>query len=71
MVGVAGVDITMKELHAFSPDQKLGPFGYTFAINPNGIVMFHPRLREPLHYMEVGRVTPLHGQAGWTGLQRC
>ncbi|KAF0305648.1 Voltage-dependent calcium channel subunit alpha-2/delta-1 [Amphibalanus amphitrite] len=52
LMGVAGVDISMKELLRHSPWKKLGPFGYTFAINPNGIVVFHPRLRNPLHYME-------------------
>ncbi|XP_037069398.1 voltage-dependent calcium channel subunit alpha-2/delta-1-like isoform X2 [Pollicipes pollicipes] len=52
LLGVAGVDVTMREIHRHAPWKKLGPFGYTFAINPNGIVLFHPRLREPLHYME-------------------
>ena len=57
-MGVAGVDISMKEMLRHSPWKKLGPFGYTFAINPNGIVVFHPRLREPLHYMEVSDAAP-------------
>ena len=57
LMGVAGVDISMKEILRHAPWKKLGPFGYTFAINPNGIVVFHPYLREPLHYMEVSAVS--------------
>ena len=57
LMGVAGVDISMKEILRHSPWKKLGPFGYTFAINWNGIVVFHPYLREPLHYMEVSAVS--------------
>ncbi|XP_056000788.1 voltage-dependent calcium channel subunit alpha-2/delta-2-like isoform X3 [Ostrea edulis] len=45
ILGVMGIDVTTEQMKHFSPAWKLGPSGYTFAINTNGYVIFHPRLK--------------------------
>lgn len=44
LVGVMGVDIPVQELVDKEPSYKLGPGGYSFALNHNGLVVFHPDL---------------------------
>ncbi|XP_059148608.1 voltage-dependent calcium channel subunit alpha-2/delta-2-like isoform X3 [Physella acuta] len=45
ILGVMGIDVTTKTLSDKTPIEKIGPNGYSFAINPNGYVVFHPNLQ--------------------------
>ncbi|XP_071139285.1 voltage-dependent calcium channel subunit alpha-2/delta-2-like isoform X3 [Mytilus edulis] len=45
ILGVMGTDVTTAQMEKYTPVWKLGPNGYSFAINANGYVMFHPKLR--------------------------
>ncbi|XP_021347654.1 voltage-dependent calcium channel subunit alpha-2/delta-2-like isoform X2 [Mizuhopecten yessoensis] len=51
ILGVMGIDVTTAQMEQFSPSWKLGPNGYTFAINTNGYVIFHPLLKIN-HYLK-------------------
>jgi hypothetical protein len=53
LVGVMGVDVALSEVEAQYSKQILGPLGYGYAINPNGFVVFHPRLQNQIAYIEV------------------
>ena len=44
LIGVAGVDIRLKTLQQQSPQQQLGPFGHSFVINNNGVILVHKYL---------------------------
>ncbi|UJR35966.1 hypothetical protein I4U23_028707 [Adineta vaga] len=48
LLGAVGVDIPVKLLQEFSPKYRLGVHGYSFMINHNGYLMFHPDLRPVL-----------------------
>jgi hypothetical protein len=48
-----GVDVALSEVEAQYSKQILGPLGYGYAINPNGFVVFHPRLQDQIAYIEV------------------
>ncbi|XP_065349965.1 voltage-dependent calcium channel subunit alpha-2/delta-2-like isoform X2 [Cloeon dipterum] len=52
LVGVMGIDMALSELEAQYSKQIIGPLGYGFAINQNGFVVFHPRLKDQQAYME-------------------
>ncbi|KAK3595583.1 hypothetical protein CHS0354_009540 [Potamilus streckersoni] len=45
ILGVMGIDVTTDEMQKYSPAEKLGPNGYSFAINSNGYIIFHPGLK--------------------------
>ncbi|XP_061187706.1 voltage-dependent calcium channel subunit alpha-2/delta-2-like isoform X2 [Saccostrea echinata] len=45
ILGVMGIDVTTEQMQRYSPTWQLGPGGYTFAINTNGYIIFHPRLK--------------------------
>ncbi|XP_074596801.1 voltage-dependent calcium channel subunit alpha-2/delta-3-like isoform X2 [Brevipalpus obovatus] len=45
ILGVAGVDISLREIAKSIPFYMLGVNGYSFMINNNGHVIFHPDLR--------------------------
>ncbi|KAJ8257539.1 hypothetical protein GJAV_G00186670 [Gymnothorax javanicus] len=45
ILGVMGVDIALSEIQRLTPRYKLGANGYTFAMDPNGYVLFHPNLQ--------------------------
>ncbi|XP_022299526.2 voltage-dependent calcium channel subunit alpha-2/delta-2-like isoform X4 [Crassostrea virginica] len=45
ILGVMGIDVTTEQMQRYSPLWELGPSGYTFAINTNGYVIFHPSLK--------------------------
>ncbi|XP_052679776.1 voltage-dependent calcium channel subunit alpha-2/delta-2-like isoform X4 [Crassostrea angulata] len=45
ILGVMGIDVTTEQMKRYSPVWQLGPSGYTFAINTNGYVIFHPSLK--------------------------
>ena len=43
LAGIVGVDIPLSKFALFAPKQHLGPLGYTFGLNTNGYVTYHPR----------------------------
>ncbi|XP_025106783.1 voltage-dependent calcium channel subunit alpha-2/delta-2-like isoform X3 [Pomacea canaliculata] len=45
ILGVMGIDVTTSQLEKYTPHLKIGPNGYSFAINPNGYAVFHPNLK--------------------------
>ncbi|GAB6029122.1 Voltage-dependent calcium channel subunit alpha-2/delta-1, variant 2 [Chamberlinius hualienensis] len=47
-VGVVGIDTPVTAIEASLPRQKTGPNSYTFAINRNGFVLLHPKMK-PQH----------------------
>merc|ERR1712088_1229114 len=52
LAGVVGIDIPVSRFEAFAPQSRLGPLGYTFGINTNGFLIFHPKLRAFANYLE-------------------
>ncbi|XP_064472962.1 voltage-dependent calcium channel subunit alpha-2/delta-1-like isoform X2 [Ornithodoros turicata] len=52
IVGVMGIDVSLQELKDHEPTYKIGPSGYSFMINRNGYVMYHPDMKLQLGSME-------------------
>ena len=52
LAGVVGIDIPISRFESFAPRAHLGPLGYTFGINTNGFLIFHPRLWMVSNYLE-------------------
>ncbi|XP_076869801.1 voltage-dependent calcium channel subunit alpha-2/delta-2a [Brachyhypopomus gauderio] len=52
ILGVMGVDIALSEIQQLTPRYKLGPNGYTFAIDPNGYLLLHPNLQPKNNFRE-------------------
>lgn len=52
LAGIVGIDIPIKKFEFFAPRAKLGPLGYTFAMNTNGFLIFHPSLWMVENYLE-------------------
>lgn len=60
LLGVMGIDVPIDEMTDLFPKHQLGLFGYPFAINTNGFVIFHPRLKDHIVYIEVIIANALH-----------
>ena len=52
MAGVVGIDIPVSRFEGFAPKTELGPLGYTFGLNTNGFLIFHPKLSALSNYLE-------------------
>ncbi|XP_068916556.1 voltage-dependent calcium channel subunit alpha-2/delta-3 isoform X1 [Tenebrio molitor] len=52
LLGVVGTDVSIDQIKKLVPSYKLGVNGYSFIINNNGHVLFHPDLR-PLQNNEL------------------
>lgn len=52
MAGIVGIDIPVSRFEAFAPKAKLGPLGYSFGLNANGFLIFHPKLWLFYNYLE-------------------
>uniref|UniRef100_T1J4G3 VWFA domain-containing protein n=1 Tax=Strigamia maritima TaxID=126957 RepID=T1J4G3_STRMM len=52
IVGVMGVDIPVKSLEQLGPNREMGPIGYSFAINHNGFIVFHPDMKTQGDYLD-------------------
>ena len=49
---MAAVDIPVSKLESFAPRYQLGPLGYTFGLNENGFLIWHPNLWMDANFME-------------------
>uniref|UniRef100_A0A1A9ZTG7 VWFA domain-containing protein n=1 Tax=Glossina pallidipes TaxID=7398 RepID=A0A1A9ZTG7_GLOPL len=45
LLGVVGTDVPVEEIRKMIPQHKLGPNGYSFIVDNNGRVLYHPDLR--------------------------
>lgn len=45
LLGVVGTDVPIEEIIKLVPQHKLGANGYSFIVDNNGRIMFHPDLR--------------------------
>ncbi|XP_037897519.1 voltage-dependent calcium channel subunit alpha-2/delta-3 isoform X2 [Glossina fuscipes] len=45
LLGVVGTDVPVEEIQKMIPQHKLGPNGYSFIVDNNGRVLYHPDLR--------------------------
>ena len=49
---MVGVDIPVSLFEEMSPNSQLGPLGYTFGLNQNGFLVFHPSLWMDANFLE-------------------
>ncbi len=52
LAGVVGIDIPISNFEALTPQSALGPLGYTFGVNSNGFLLFHPKMWALANYLE-------------------
>ncbi|XP_078371550.1 voltage-dependent calcium channel subunit alpha-2/delta-1-like isoform X2 [Oculina patagonica] len=50
-LGVMGTDVPLDYLKEFMLQPLVGPGGYMFAVNNNGMIIFHPRLKTVYGYL--------------------
>jgi hypothetical protein len=53
LVGVVGVDVPWKEILDGMIPHRLNPLNYFFALDQNGIVVYHPNLPDQLPLEQV------------------
>lgn len=51
-LGVMGTDVPLNYLKEFMLQPLVGPSGYMFAVNNNGMIIFHPRLKLVYGYLQ-------------------
>ncbi|CAH1121282.1 unnamed protein product [Ceutorhynchus assimilis] len=47
ILGVVGTDVSVDEIKKLVPPYKLGVNGYSFIVNNNGHILYHPNLKPP------------------------
>ncbi|XP_055935145.1 voltage-dependent calcium channel subunit alpha-2/delta-1-like [Argiope bruennichi] len=52
MVGVMKIDVSLQKMLDYEPSYEMGPAGYSFGINPNGYVVFHPDLKTDFEFID-------------------
>lgn len=52
LAGVVGIDIPVSGFATFAQKSHLGPLGYSFGLNTNGFLIFHPNLWSVSNYLE-------------------
>ncbi|KAM8974423.1 voltage-dependent calcium channel subunit alpha-2/delta-1 isoform 2-T2 [Pelodytes ibericus] len=53
ILGVMGVDVSLKDIKRLTPRFTLCPNGYYFALDPNGYVLLHPNLQPKLVHVDI------------------
>ncbi len=60
MSGVVAVDLPISLLEDSAPRAQLGPLGYSFGINRNGLLVYHPGM-----YLHIRRVCYMYNTMPW------
>ncbi|XP_066248277.1 voltage-dependent calcium channel subunit alpha-2/delta-3 [Euwallacea similis] len=47
LLGIVGTDVSIDEIKKLVPPYKLGVNGYSFIVNNNGHILYHPNLKPP------------------------
>ncbi|GBM54531.1 Voltage-dependent calcium channel subunit alpha-2/delta-2, partial [Araneus ventricosus] len=52
MVGVMKIDVSLRKMLDYEPSYEMGPASYSFGINTNGYVVFHPDLKTDFEFID-------------------